>query len=120
MSCMCGDSQCPSCGLAQGTLEQSIFEVIVGNVGTVYVGNNYMKASSKFQTYIKQSKNKIGRAGGEPVVLMHKGSIRHEYEPPKDLCPICGQSIKITGTTTTGRLIGSCGDAFSVDQWETE
>lgn len=23
MPCMCGDSQCPSCGLAQGTLERS-------------------------------------------------------------------------------------------------
>lgn len=28
------------------------------------------------------------------------------------LCPVCGQRIRITGKTTDGRLIGSCGDAF--------
>jgi len=25
MACMCGDSQCPSCGLAQGTLETKCY-----------------------------------------------------------------------------------------------
>lgn len=33
------------------------------------------------------------------------------------LCPICGEKITLTGNTTDGRLIGSCGDAFSVDRW---
>lgn len=27
-------------------------------------------------------------------------------------CPICGERITVTGRTTDGRLIGSCGDAF--------
>lgn len=32
MSCMCGDSQCPSCGLAQGTLEPEtdFYQQVVG------------------------------------------------------------------------------------------
>ena len=30
-----------------------------------------------------------------------------------NLCPICGEKITITGKTKDGRLIGSCGDAFS-------
>jgi hypothetical protein len=33
-------------------------------------------------------------------------------------CPICGERITITGTTTDGRLIGSCKDAFTRQQWE--
>lgn len=33
----------------------------------------------------------------------------------KWVCPVCGQRIHITGTTTNGRLIGSCLDAFTLD-----
>lgn len=34
------------------------------------------------------------------------------------LCPICGQHITLTGgVTTNSRLIGSCGDAFTLAQW---
>lgn len=36
------------------------------------------------------------------------------------LCPICGEEIHLDGKTTDGRLIGSCGDAFSQEQWESE
>lgn len=34
------------------------------------------------------------------------------------LCPICGERISLTGRTTDGRLIGSCGDAFTREQWD--
>lgn len=34
-----------------------------------------------------------------------------------DLCPICGEPVFITGRTKDGRLIGSCGDAFTDKQW---
>ena len=36
------------------------------------------------------------------------------------LCPICGEKIWITGEciTDNGRIIGSCGDAFRIKQWE--
>lgn len=35
-----------------------------------------------------------------------------------DHCPICGQIITLTDQQTTdGRLIGTCGDAFTAKQW---
>ena len=35
------------------------------------------------------------------------------------LCPICGEHITLTGDQTTdGRIIGTCGDAFTRDEWE--
>jgi hypothetical protein len=34
-----------------------------------------------------------------------------------NLCPICGETVHITGRTTDGRLIGSCKDAFTVEAW---
>lgn len=34
------------------------------------------------------------------------------------LCPICGERIRLTGQhTSNGRLIGTCGDAFTLRQW---
>ncbi len=35
-----------------------------------------------------------------------------------DLCPVCGEHVTLTGETTDGRLIGSCGDAFTRKRWE--
>ena len=36
------------------------------------------------------------------------------------LCPICGERVLITDEciTDNGRIIGSCGDAFTIEQWE--
>jgi len=62
---------------AEGT--QSAFEVIVGNIGTVYRGSNFMQASCKFAEYVKQSKTGYGRARGEDVTLMHNGEPRKEH-----------------------------------------
>ena len=36
-----------------------------------------------------------------------------------DLCPICGEHVRITSETSDGRLIGSCGDAFSRERWNS-
>lgn len=35
-------------------------------------------------------------------------------------CPICGERVQVIGSkiTDNGRIIGSCGDAFTVAQWE--
>ena len=57
----------------------TIFEVVVGNIGSVYAGNNYLRASSKFANYTKASKANFGRASGESVVLFHNGEIKKEY-----------------------------------------
>ena len=55
------------------------FQVIVGNIGTVYDGNNYMQAKCKYTSYVKASRANVGRAAGEPVTLLHNGDIRSEY-----------------------------------------
>ena len=34
------------------------------------------------------------------------------------LCPICGERVELNGETKDGRLVGSCGDAFTRNQWE--
>jgi hypothetical protein len=36
------------------------------------------------------------------------------------LCPICGERVTLTGKTTDGRLIGSCGDAFTQARWDED
>ena len=38
------------------------------------------------------------------------------------LCPACGERIQVIGNKVTddGRLIGSCGDAFTIEAWEAE
>lgn len=41
--------------------------------------------------------------------------------PKCGLCPICGESIHLTGQLSTdGRIIGSCGDAFTTARWLEE
>jgi len=35
----------------------------------------------------------------------------------EDICPICGEIVHIIGKTKDGRLIGSCMDAFTEEQW---
>ena len=37
----------------------------------------------------------------------------------ENLCPICGVKVSIIGNTKDGRLIGSCRDAFTLEQWTT-
>ena len=61
------------------TQTQAKFEVVVGNVGTVYTGNNYMQAQCKYDRYVKASKQGDGRVAGEPVTLLHNDNIRMEY-----------------------------------------
>ena len=36
------------------------------------------------------------------------------------LCPICREEITLTGKTSDGRLIGSCKDAFTIEQWNDD
>ncbi len=60
--------------------KQATFEVLVGNIGTVHAGNNYMTAQCIYAKYVKASKAGEGRAAGEPVTLIHNGAVRMEYE----------------------------------------
>lgn len=55
------------------------FEVIVGNIGNVYSGSNYMQACSHYTAYVNQSKGDYGRAAGEDVTMLHNGEIKKEF-----------------------------------------
>ena len=35
-----------------------------------------------------------------------------------DLCPVCGDTVSIIDVTLDERLVGSCGDAFTVEAWQ--
>jgi hypothetical protein len=55
------------------------WEVIVGNVGTVYSGSDESEARAKFASYVETSKSGVGRAGGESVTLMKDSDIAEEF-----------------------------------------
>lgn len=59
------------------------YEVVVGNIGSVYHGPDLDEARHKFDYYVEQSKLGSGRAGGEPVVLFEDDEIVSEFEPKK-------------------------------------
>ncbi len=59
------------------------FQVVVGNVGIVYDGDNDEKAEEIFEEYIEISKSGASRAGDEPVTLMEDNDIVDEYMPPE-------------------------------------
>ena len=56
------------------------YEVIVGNIGTVYSGNDKTEALRVFDVYQDQSENSIGsRAYGEDVTLLGDGEMVKEH-----------------------------------------
>ena len=38
------------------------------------------------------------------------------------LCPVCGERVQVLGSKVglDGSLFGSCGDAFTIERWESE
>ena len=63
------------------------YEVIAGNIGSVYLGNDRAVARERMQTYIEQSKSNSGRAGGESVTLFRNDEIFDEYIGTLDSIP---------------------------------
>jgi len=57
------------------------YQVIVGNVGTVYEGTNGFTATRDYNSYVGISKRGIGRAGNEPVTMIKDDEIHKEYQP---------------------------------------
>lgn len=57
----------------------SKYELIVGNIGKVYDGDDRVEADRLFALYVDQSKSGVGRAGGEDVVLFEDDEIIREY-----------------------------------------
>ncbi len=61
------------------------YEVVAGNVGTVYRGNNYKEADAAFAQYSGLSKSGRGRCGGEVITLFEHGELVDEFEPEQEV-----------------------------------
>jgi len=61
-----------------------MFEVIVGNIGSVYLGKSMKKAKEHYLEYVSQSVSGYGRAGNEPVTLMNNDEPILEHYSPND------------------------------------
>jgi hypothetical protein len=57
----------------------SEYMLIVGNIGTVYTGQNGFEANTLFRSYVGASNAKHGRASGEDVTLFKDGEPYREY-----------------------------------------
>lgn len=64
---------------ARTTRKRSSYEVIVGNIGTVYTGASKLEARKAYLSYVKDSLAGFGRAGGEGVVLLRDDDIFAEH-----------------------------------------
>ncbi len=60
------------------------YEVIVGNVGTVYDGPEKMRAKENFRNYKKYSQEGRGRAANEEVTMMLNGEIVDSFDPKNE------------------------------------
>lgn len=60
-----------------------IWSVVVGNIGTVYTGNEESVAKSTYDEYVCQSKECYGRAGNEEVNLFKDGYLERSHVPQK-------------------------------------
>ena len=57
-----------------------IYEVIVGNVGSVYRGRSRVKALAIYESYVTISReHETARCYGEDVTLLVDGEIEHEH-----------------------------------------
>ena len=63
-----------------GRKAASRYEVIVGNVGSVYSGKSASDASMTWIAYVDQSNSGRGRAAGESVTLLRDGEIVKEHD----------------------------------------
>lgn len=59
----------------------SKYQVIVGNVGTVYDGDDYAEARKEYSVQVGWSMLSSGRAANEPVTLMADGDVAMEHIP---------------------------------------
>jgi hypothetical protein len=56
------------------------YEVIVGNIGTVYAGSDRTKALDTYREYVDQSSSRVGRAGGEEVNFLIDGNLEFWWD----------------------------------------
>lgn len=77
------------------------YNVHVGNIGFVYNGNSVEHAEQVYSDYVHRSRNSLGRAGNEHVILFENGEIEKEYRPnleddfEKKCCVKCGKRLEM-------------------------
>ena len=59
-------------------------QIVVGNIGSVYVGDVRKRAGEIFKLYVGYSKDFVGRAAGEAVTWVVNGEMYKEYFPPEE------------------------------------
>jgi hypothetical protein len=64
------------------------YEIIVGNIGSVYSGPSKREANRAFREYVDQSKSGYGRASGEEVTMFCDGETVKEYFPKVRWFPV--------------------------------
>jgi len=69
----------PKRAAARKSNARSHYEVVVGNIGTVYSGASLAAAKKDYKTYVAQSVDGRGRAAGESVTLFKNGEIDMEH-----------------------------------------
>ena len=62
-----------------------VYEVIAGNIGTVYNGPYKDRADAVYNEYKELSKKDYGRAAGENIMILSDGEPIKEYMAPKRL-----------------------------------
>jgi len=65
----------------------SQYQVIVGNVGNVYDGDNKQEAYKHYSEYVHESKYGTGMASGESVTIMDNDEPENEFLGLVDRCP---------------------------------
>lgn len=65
--------------------EQETYEVVVGNIGTVWAGDDESDAREAFAEYVTQSRRMYGRAAGESVTLFAEGEPLAEHHGDLDV-----------------------------------
>jgi hypothetical protein len=58
------------------------YQVFVGNIGTVYSGDDRDKAHATYRAYVNLSDKAYGRGAREVVSLMENGNTIEEFNPP--------------------------------------
>jgi hypothetical protein len=77
----------------------------------------WLKGFSEHQTVSIDEGGLILQETGDRSHYLEIGGDPTESEDPSGLCPVCGEEIDLKGTTKDGRLIGTCGDAFTLAKW---
>jgi hypothetical protein len=66
-----------------------MYSVIVGNLGTVYDGDDFAEAERAYDEYVEMSHSQYGRIASEEVVLMANGEVEFHYEGMTCSCSEC-------------------------------